>query len=101
MTDRLGILVSSDRYLPHVVNLTEAAHKKGKEVYIFFTGKGVRLTQEPDFQKLIGRAKVALCEVSYRAQGLKGDVPGLGFKDFASQLKNADMVKNCNGYVVF
>lgn len=101
MADKLGILVSSDRYLPHVVNLTDAAHNKGKEVYVFFTGKGVRLTQEPDFQKLIGKAKLALCEVSYRAQGLEGDVPGLGFKDFASQLKNAEMVKNCDGYVVF
>lgn len=101
MAEKLGILVSSDRHLGHVVNLTDAAHKKGKEVYVFFTGKGVRLTKRPEFKKMLGKARMSLCEVSYRAEGLKGDVPGLGFKDFASQIKNADMIKNCDGYVVF
>ena len=101
MADKLGILVSSDKHLNYVVDLTRAAREKGKEVRIFFTGKGVRLTKEPDFQKLVGKAKLSLCEVSYRALDLEGDVPGLGFKDFATQLKNAEMIKECDGYIVF
>jgi len=101
MDKTLGILVSSDRHLDHVVNLTIAAHDKGKEVMIFFTGDGVRLTQSPDFAKLIGKAKLSLCDVSFRALGLKGDVPGLGFKDFATQAKNAEMIEKCDRYVVF
>jgi predicted peroxiredoxin len=101
MAENLGILVSSDKYLDYVVKLTSAAHKKGKAVHIFFTGKGVLLTQSPQFKKLVGKAQVKLCDVSYRALGLEGDVPGLGFKDFATQAKNAEMIKECERYVVF
>jgi hypothetical protein len=101
MAESLGILVSSDKHLDYVVKLTSAAHKKGKTVRIFFTGKGVLLTQSPEFNKLVGKAKVTLCDVSYRALGLEGDVLGLGFKDFATQAKNAEMIKECERYVVF
>lgn len=101
MAEKLGLLVSSDRHLDYVINLTHAAHDKGKEVEIFFTGKGVLLTQLPDFAKLVGKAKMSLCDVSFRALGLKGDVPGFGFKDFATQAKNAEIIKNCDRYLVF
>jgi predicted peroxiredoxin len=97
----LGVLVSSDRHLDYVIRLTDAAFAKGVAVKIFFTGNGVRLTQSPEFRKLIGKANMALCDVSYRAFGFTGDVPGLGFKDFATQAKNAEMVKDCDRYVVF
>jgi len=100
MTEKLGILVSSDRNLDYVINLTAAANKKGKEVEIFFTGKGVLLTQSPDFKKLIGKAKMTLCDVSFRGLKLEGDVPGLGFKDFATQAKNADLIEKSDRYVV-
>ena len=83
------------------MNLTSAAHDKGNEVHIFFTGKGVRLTQEPEFKSLIGKATMSLCDVSFRDLGLSGDVPGLGFKDFATQAKNATIVEECDRYVVF
>ena len=101
MAEKLGILVSSDKHLDYIVNLTEAAVKKKKEVEIFFTGQGVLLTQTPDFQKLVGKAKMSLCDNSFRALGLEGDVPGLGFKDFATQAKNAELIKNSDRYVVF
>jgi predicted peroxiredoxin len=101
MAEKLGLLVSSDKHLDYVINLTHAAHDKGKEVEIFFTGKGVLLTQLPDFAKLVGKAKMSLCDVSFRALGLKGDVPGFGFKDFATQAKNAEIIKNCDRYLVF
>jgi predicted peroxiredoxin len=101
MGNKLCILVSSDRHLDYVIGLTAAAHEKGKEVEIFFTGNGVRLTQSPDFSKLVGKARLAVCDVSFRSHGLKGEVPGLGFKDFATQAKNAEMVEKCDRYVVF
>jgi predicted peroxiredoxin len=101
MGEKLGILVSSDKHLDYVVSLTAAAHEKGKSVHIFFTGDGVRLTRTSKFQELVGKAKISLCDVSYRALGFEGDIPGLGFKDFATQAKNAEMVKECDGYVVF
>jgi predicted peroxiredoxin len=100
MAEKLGILVSSDKHLDYVINLTRAASEKGKEVELFFTGKGVLLTQSPDFKNLVGKAKMTLCDVSFRALGLKGDVPGMGFKDFATQAKNADLIEKSDRYVV-
>ena len=101
MADELGILVSTNKHLDYIIKLTTAAHAKGKEVRIFFTGQGVLLTQDPDWEKLVGKAKLAICDVSFRANGLSGDVPGLGFKDFATQAKNAEMIAECDRYVVF
>jgi len=101
MAQKLGILVSSDNHLDYIINLTDAAVKRNKAVEIFFTGQGVLLTQAPEFKKLIGKAKISLCDNSFRSLGLEGDVPGLGFKDFATQAKNAEIIKTSERYVVF
>jgi len=101
MAETLGILVGTDKHLDHVINLTEAAKTKGKEVEIFFSGQGVMLTQSADFEKLVGKAKLSVCDVSFRANGLQGDVPGVGFKDFATQARNAEMIGKADRYVVF
>ena len=101
MADRLGILVSSDKHLDKVVALTSAAYDKGKKVQIFFTGAGVLLSQKPEFKQLVGKTKLSICDVSFRANGLEGDVPGVGFKDFATQARNAEMISECDRYVVF
>lgn len=101
MADKLGILVGTDKHLDKVLCLTDAAHEKGKEIQIFFTGAGVLLTQSPEFAKLVGKAKLSVCDVSFRGLGLSGDVPGVGFKDFATQARNAEMINSCDRYVVF
>jgi len=100
MADKLGILVSSDKHLDYVIELATAAQRKGKNIQIFFTGKGVFLTQNHEFEQLVGKAKLSVCDVSFRANGLKGDVPGIGFKDFATQARNAEMIEECDRYVV-
>jgi hypothetical protein len=104
MEKTLGILVSSNRRLSDVIHLTAAAHKKGIRVLIFFTGKGVLLTLSPDFMQLVGKAKLSICDVSFRANGLHGredEVPGVGFKDFATQGRNAEMLNEVDRYLVF
>lgn len=103
MADSLGILVSSDRHLDYVVKLTQAAHQKGKKVELFFTGTAVKLCFEPDFAKLVGLARLSICDVSFRANGFHGredQVPGVGFKDFATQARNAEMAAACDRYLV-
>ncbi len=100
MENTLGILVSSDEYYDYILKIAEAAHRKGKEVTIFFTGKGVILTQKSNFNKLISYAKVKVCEVSFRANNLTGDIPGVGFKDFVTQATNAEMVADVHRYLV-
>jgi predicted peroxiredoxin len=104
MAETLGIMVSSDKHLDYVINLTRAAHEKGKEVQIFFTGKGVLLALKPGFEQLVGKAKLSICDVSFRSNGLHGreeEVPGVGFKDFATQAKNAEMVAQVDRYIIF
>ncbi len=102
MSAKLGIFVATRNHLSHVIGLAKAARAAGKEVQIFFTGDGVLLSQEPRFGELIGTAKVGICEVSYNAHGFKGkEVPGLGYKDFVTQAFNAEMVEECDRYVVF
>lgn len=103
MADTLGILVSSDRHLDYVIALVNAAHAKGKETQVFFTGSGVHLTLNPDLAKIAGKAKIWICDVSFRANGYHGreeEVPGVDFKSFATQGRNAEMLAEVDRYVV-
>jgi hypothetical protein len=101
MADKLGILVGTDKFLDHVIHLTDAAHTKGKNIQIFFTGTGVLLTQIPDFAKLAGKAKLSVCDVSFCDFGLSGDVPGVESEDFVTQAKNMELINYCDRYVTF
>ncbi len=97
----LGICVATRSQIQHVIGLAKAAKAKGKTVEFFFTGEGVHLTHDPRFQELIGTGKIGVCEVSYIANGFKGqEVKGLNFKDYVTQGRNAEMVEHCARYVV-
>lgn len=101
MAESIGICVSTQDNLHHVIGLAAAAKKAGKRVEIFFTGDGVELTQDPRFSDLLDVAQVAVCEVSYIDRGYKGKkLPGLVDKDFATQARNAEMVEECDRYVM-
>jgi len=101
MPEKLGICVAGESNLRHVIGLTRAAKTAGKGVEIFFTGEGVLLTRDPRFSELIGAARVSVCEVSYIANGLRGQpVEGLVDKDFVTQGRNAEMVEECDRYVI-
>jgi len=52
------------------INLTHAAHDKGREVEIFFTGKGVLLNQTTKFRKLVVKP-ILNQESNGRPQNLK------------------------------
>jgi hypothetical protein len=96
----LGILVATRDSLGHLLALVAAAQKKDVEVVVFLTGDGVLITQDPRFAELAGRARLALCEMSFRAHDLKGEVPGMGFKDFATQARHAEMLEDCPHYLM-
>jgi len=110
MTPSLGICVATRSRMDHVVGLARAARAAGKEVKVFFTGEGVHLAQDPRFAELLEVARagssqphgqVTICEVSYMANGYTGkEVPGLRNKDFVTQGRNAEMVEECQRYVV-
>ena len=110
MTETLGICVSTKSRMEHVLGLVKAARAAGKEVKVFLTGEGVQLTQDPRFPDLVGmaragsaqtRGQVTVCEVSYLANGLRGKpAADLGDKDFVTQGRNAEMVEECQRYIV-
>lgn len=100
MSDNLGIMVATKESLEHLLGLVAAAERKGVPVSVFLTAEGVWLSQEPRFAELAGRAEVALCDVGFKGFGLKGEVPGLGEKDFATQAKHAEMLADCKYYVM-
>jgi predicted peroxiredoxin len=101
MAQTLGICVASRGQMAHVVGLAKAAKASGREVKIFFTGAGVHLTHDPRFAELHDFGKVAVCEVSYDANGFKGQpLPRMRDKDFVTQARNAEMVEECERYVI-
>ena len=101
MAKSIGICVSTQNNLRHVIGLASAAKTADKQVEIFFTGDGVELTQHPRFSELLEFAKVAVCEVSYIDRGYQGkELPGLVDKDFVTQARNAEMVEECDRYVM-
>jgi len=101
MAARLGICVAGRSNMHHVLGLAKAAKKADKQVEIFFTGDGVELTQDQRFSELVDVASVGVCEVSYIDRGYKGqELPGLGDKDFVTQARNAEMVEECDRYLI-
>ena len=101
MAEKLGIFVSSNKNLRHVIEITKAAEAAGKEVLLFFSHKGVLLTQEPEFKELIGHGRKALCNVGYEANGLKGKpAPGITDKDFGTQARHGEMIDEVDRYIV-
>ena len=101
MAESIGICVSTQNNLHHVIGLATAAKNAGKQVEIFFTGDGVELTQDPRFSELLDLARVSVCEVSYIDRGYQGkELPGLVDKDFVTQARNAEMVEECDRYVM-
>ncbi|MGD9212737.1 MAG: hypothetical protein PVI90_18280 [Desulfobacteraceae bacterium] len=100
MPKTLGILVNSDHYFSYLLQITKAAHEKGVNTHIFFTGVGVLLSQTEEFKELVGLARLSICDVSFRSHGLSGDVPGVGFKDFVTQATHAEMIFECDRYIV-
>ena len=100
MAKSLGIFVSSDQHLDKLIKLCHAADKKGIEVHIFMTHLGIRLTQDHRFAELEGLAKISLCNVSFKSHGLKPPIKGIGQKDYATQLRNAVLIDECDRYLV-
>ena len=101
MAKSLGILVSSDKHLDKIIKLCKASKKKDISVSIFLTHLGVLLTQDPRFDELGGLASVSLCNAGFEGYGLKPPVPGIGEKDYATQSRNGEMIKEIDRYVVF
>ena len=102
MAEELGILVTSDKHLDHLINIARAARNKGKEVRIFFTNKGLLLTHDPRFKELESLAEMSLCRVMFETLKLDKNkpIPGIPDSGFATQAKHADMIYHSDRFLV-
>jgi len=98
---KLGLTVTTDEAMPHALGLARAARAAGHQVELFLTGDGVGLTRHPLFRELLELGRVGVCEVSFTARGYEtAQVPELHDKDFVTQARNAEMVEECDRYLV-
>lgn len=100
MAKMLGIFVSSNNHFDKIIKLCRAAKNKGVDVTLFFSHQGILLTQDPCFKELEG-LKMAVCKVGFEGHGLKPPVPGIGEKDYTTQAMHAELIDDCDRYVVF
>ncbi len=100
MAEKLGIFVSSDLHLEHLIGICKAAKAAGKEVNVFLTNRGVLLTQDPRFPELEIADEVSLCNVNFEAFKLEKPVPVVDDKNYATQARHGMMIEDCDRYIV-
>jgi hypothetical protein len=100
MPNSLGIFVSSNKHFDKVIKLCRAAKNKGVNVTLFFTHLGILLTQDPRFAELEG-LDISICKVGFEGHGFKPTVPSLDEKHYTTQAMHAEMIDDCDRYVVF
>lgn len=100
MAEKLGLFVSSDKHLDHVIGITKAAKAAGKEVVIFLTNRGVLLSKQPGFTELEAADEVSLCNVNFDAFHLEKPVPIVDDKNFATQARHGMIIEDCDRYIV-
>ena len=101
MAKSLGVFVSSNQHVDKIIKLCKAAKNKDVDVTIFFTHLGTLLTKDSRFDELEGLARIDLCKVAFESQGLRLPVPGIDEKCFATQARHAEVIEECDRYVVF
>lgn len=100
MAEKLGIFVSSDKHLDHLLGIAKAARTAGKVVTVFLTNRGVLLTKHPEFAKLEGFAEVALCASNFQSFDLEKPIPVVADECFGTQARHGMMIDECDRYMV-
>jgi hypothetical protein len=101
MAESLGIFVTSNSHLDKLIKLCKAARKKGIEVNIFFSHLGTLLTKEPRFAELESLGKLSICKVGFENHGLTQPIPGINDKDYKTQAQHAELIEDCERYLLF
>ena len=101
MEKKLGIYVTTDRYMEQLIRLCKAAREKGVAVKVFFTHQGTRLCTTPQIEELRKYVDIALCKVGFESNKLARESAQVEDKAFASQSWHAEMIYDCDRYVTF
>ncbi len=102
MAKSLGIFVTAEESMPHVMGIVKAAKEKGSTVKVFFTWKATNLAKHSDFPELCKIADdVSICVDSYRKQGYSADdIPeGLDAKKMATQAQHGIIIEDFDCYL--
>lgn len=89
---KLGLLVTSDRHLDHVMGLVGSASKKGWDVSVFCMDQGTRFLEQESFRDLCKLPGVVLSLCRHSAEEKGVDISNI-CKDIisGSQFNNAMM----------
>ncbi len=102
MANEIGIFVTNERNMHHILGISRAATTRGANVRIFLTWTGTKLARDPQFPELCKVATVAVCADSYKNMGYdpEKDLPaGLVEKQMSTQSKHVDIVNQCDIYL--
>ena len=99
--EKLGIFVTTDKHLDHLLGICKALEKSGREAIIFLSSRGVLLTQQEKFKEIESLPMViSLCNVGFEHFKLQKPVPVVKDEDFATQMRHAEMIEDCDRYLV-
>jgi len=101
MSRILGVFVSSNKHIDKIMELCKSAKRKDVKVKIFMTHTGTLLTQDAKFSEIAELADISLCRVSFEKNGLKMPIHGIGNDALASQIMHAELIEDCDRYLVF
>lgn len=89
---KLGIVITTDHHLAHVIGIAQAANAKGHEVSIFAMDVGTRLLNKEEFRSIcrLENVVMSVCQHSAGEQGI--DTEGVSKEIvLGSQFNNAMM----------
>jgi predicted peroxiredoxin len=98
---KLGILVNTDKHLPDIIGITNAAIKRGHDVIIFTMDTGTKLFSQPEYTELckLNGVKMSFCD--YNAKLFNIETAGIPDEVVCgSQLDNASMNHECDKVIV-
>ncbi len=113
MSEFLAVAIFTDKYFDYAVEVVKAAKRAGKTVKAFLSGEGVKNVKHPRFKELLeaaGPENIFVCEASYgryvkenmeKLKQKESPVEGVPYKNWVTQAKNAEFLKDCDRYVEF
>ena len=98
---KLGILITTDRHLNHILGISRAASAKGHEVVIFAMNEGARLLDYSQFIRLCELDKTTMSLCSHSATEFGVDATGISKEIvIGSQFNNAMMINQADKVIV-
>jgi len=98
---KLGILVTTDKYLNEILGISKTAAAKGHEVTVFNMDEGTKLLANADFHSLCGTKGVSVSFCDHSAKNANVAIDGIPSEIVCgSQFDNANMNHDCDKVIV-